>query len=63
MFQQPDVLPGEVDFPPTKAHPGGAGVGMVVVMPTLAECEEGYPPVVAGVVVTGMAHIAPAVGG
>ena len=50
LFHQPDHVVRDVDFPPAVALAGDALIGVVVVVPTLAERQQADPPQVAAVV-------------
>jgi len=58
-----DSVPVGVELVPGQAVAGGLWVGVVVVVPTLTEGEEGYPEAVTGGVGGGEASGAPHVGG
>ena len=61
--QQPDVLPGDVELKPAQAVAGAGGVGVMVVVPALAETEDRYPPAVAGAVGAVEVAVAEGMGG
>src|SRR5687768_10392824 len=50
-LEDADGEPGEVELPPAMAVGGGPLLGVVVVVPAFAVCEEADEPVVAAVVV------------
>ena len=57
------MLPGDVQLEPAQPVPGAGGIGVVVVMPTLAKTEDRHPPTVAGEVGAVEVAVAPGVGG
>ena len=60
--QYPQHIIGRIVFPPAEALPGGYLVGMVVVVPALAQGQQRKPPVVAGIVTGDVASTAEHVG-
>ena len=50
-----DSVPIGIELVPGEAVTGGLGVGVVVVVPAFAKCEESYPQAVAGGVACGEA--------
>ena len=42
--------PVKVDLVPGKSVPGCGGICMVIIMPAFTKGEEGYPPVVSGII-------------
>ena len=63
MLEQANVLPGEVEFEPAQTMAGARWVRMVVVMPTLTERQQSYPPAVPRQIRTIKIAIAEGVGG
>src|ERR1700679_1541333 len=61
LFEEPDAVVVDVELVPGEAVAGADGVGVVVVVPAFAAGEDGYPPVVAGVVLGLEAALAPEV--
>src|SRR6266567_8831324 len=60
--QDPDAPEVWVDLVPLEAMACGDGVGVVIIVPSFAAGEQGYPPVIAGVIAGFEAAATPEVG-
>ena len=49
-FEHPDNGPSEIELPPVEPVEGGPRKGMMIVVPTLSEGQEGDAPMVATVI-------------
>ena len=49
-LERPDSVPVHVYLVPPQAVPGGGGMSMMVVVPTLSKCDQGDQPVIRGII-------------